>query len=81
MKGCPLENVKTAVVAALSKLNPVDTFNIIAFNGNSSLFSSSMEQANKETIQNAIQWINRNFIADGGTNILLPISQVIIQSL
>lgn len=40
-----------------------------------------MEQANKETIQNAIQWINRNFIADGGTNILLPISQVIIQSL
>lgn len=77
MKGGPLESVKSAVVSALSKLNPSDSFNIIAFNGNSFLFSPSMELASKEATETAVQWINRNFTAEGGTNILLPISQAL----
>lgn len=78
MKGGPLESVKSAVVSALSKLNPSDSFNIIAFGGNSLILSPTMELANKNAIENAVRWINIDFKADEGTNILLPLSQVII---
>ncbi|XP_059645088.1 uncharacterized protein LOC132286730 isoform X2 [Cornus florida] len=77
MRGVPLENAKNALAAALSMLNPEDSFNIIAFNENTRLFSSSMELASKVTIENAMQWINTNLIADGVTNILLPLNQAI----
>ncbi|XP_073295862.1 uncharacterized protein [Primulina huaijiensis] len=76
-RGSPLENVKTAVLAALLKLNPVDTFNIVAFNGNSSSFSTSMESATKEMIEKASEWIGVNFIAEGSTNISTPLNQAI----
>ena len=72
-----LENAKNALMAGLSKLSPYDSFNIITFNENTQLFSASMELATKETIENATLWISRNFIAEGGTNILLPLNQVI----
>ncbi|KAJ4958791.1 hypothetical protein NE237_025902 [Protea cynaroides] len=75
MKGSPLENVKNGLCAALSKLDPEDSFNIIAFNGETFLFSSSLELATKEKLENASQWISINFIAGGGTNILLPLNQ------
>ncbi|KAL5728559.1 hypothetical protein ACHQM5_001630 [Ranunculus cassubicifolius] len=75
MKGTPLENVKNALHVALSNLSLEDSFNIIAFNGETYLFSSSLEPATKETVEKAIQWININFIAEGGTNILLPLNQ------
>ncbi|KAF8388713.1 hypothetical protein HHK36_025393 [Tetracentron sinense] len=77
MQGRPLENAKNALSAALSKLNPQDFFSIIAFNGETYLFSSSMELATEETIENAIQWIDIKFVAEGGTNILLPLNQAI----
>lgn len=77
MRGDPLDNAKAAVLTALSKLNPADSFNIIAFNSLSLLFSSSMEPATKEVIENASQWIANNFVADGSTNISLPLSQVL----
>ncbi|XP_057977482.1 uncharacterized protein LOC131164366 isoform X2 [Malania oleifera] len=77
MRGRPLENSKNALLAALSKLNALDYFNIIAFNGDSRLFSSSMELATKEAIENATEWIGLNFIAEGGTNIWLPLNQAI----
>ncbi|KAL0441339.1 UNVERIFIED_CONTAM: Inter-alpha-trypsin inhibitor heavy chain H5 [Sesamum radiatum] len=77
MQGSPLENVKTALVAALLKLNPVDTFNIIAFNGSSLLFSPSLVPATKEGIGKVSEWIQTNFIAEGGTNISAPLDQAI----
>ncbi|XP_022857885.1 uncharacterized protein LOC111378842 isoform X3 [Olea europaea var. sylvestris] len=77
MQGSPIENAKTALLAAISKLSPLDTFNIIAFNGSSSLFSSSMELATKEAIENASEWININLVAEGGTNISTPLDQAI----
>ncbi|KAL6335238.1 hypothetical protein AAG906_029472 [Vitis piasezkii] len=77
MRGRPLENTKDAVLAALLNLNTQDSFNIIAFNGDTCLFSSTMVLATKEEVGNATQWINTNFTAGGGTNILNPLSQAI----
>ena len=76
MRGDPLENVKNALLASFSNLNPQDTFNIIAFSGEVHLFSPYMEEATKEAILKATEWVNSNLVADGGTNILLPIQQV-----
>nr|GME15766.1 inter-alpha-trypsin inhibitor heavy chain H3 [Ipomoea batatas] len=77
MQGSPLEHVKTSLQSALSKLDPEDTFNIIAFNDMSLSFSPKMEPATKETIDNAIQWINLNIVANGSTNFSLPIDQML----
>ncbi|CAN4087016.1 unnamed protein product [Withania somnifera] len=77
MQGRPLENVKAALLAALSKLSPANAFNVIAFNGKSLLFSSSMVLAGKESIGKAIQWIDQNFVAEGSTDISLPLNQAI----
>ena len=76
MKGSPLENVKNALLASLSQLNAHDTFNIIAFNEDFYLFSPTMTPATEEAISNATQWIDTMFNAKGGTNILLPLTQV-----
>ncbi|GLU22484.1 hypothetical protein SLE2022_385550 [Rubroshorea leprosula] len=76
MQGTPLESVKTAVLASLSKLDPEDSFNIIAFNSETCLFPSTMERATHASISKATQWLN-NLTADGDTNILIPIQQAI----
>ncbi|KAF6162241.1 hypothetical protein GIB67_008370, partial [Kingdonia uniflora] len=68
MQGKPHEIVKSALSSALSNLNPEDSFSIIAFNGETYLFSSSLKLATKEIIEKAIEWINMNFIAGGGRN-------------
>ncbi|KAF6167164.1 hypothetical protein GIB67_029802 [Kingdonia uniflora] len=68
MQGKPHEITKSALSSALSNLNPEDSFSIIAFNGETYLFSSSLEPATKETIEKAIKWINMNFVAGGGRN-------------
>ncbi|KAE7999033.1 hypothetical protein FH972_003518 [Carpinus fangiana] len=75
MRGDALENAKIALVASLSKLNPKDAFNIIAFNGEVLLFSPSMKLATKEAISDATEWVGEKLIANGGTNILLPLNQ------
>ncbi|XP_054783588.1 uncharacterized protein LOC129290718 isoform X2 [Prosopis cineraria] len=75
MRGSPLENAKNALLASLSQLNAQDTFNIVAFNEDFYLFSSSMEPATEGAMLNATQWIDTSFIAKGGTNILLPLTQ------
>ncbi|KAL6575363.1 hypothetical protein OROMI_012648 [Orobanche minor] len=77
MKGKPLEDTKSALFTALAKLDSKDLFNVIAFNGETYLFSSSLEPATAKVIENVIQWINMNFVAGGGTNILLPLNQAI----
>lgn len=81
MRGKPIEYTKNAVIAALSKLDQEDSFTIIAFNDKTYLFSSSLELATKEAVENASQWISMNFIAGGGTNMSLPLNQVYFHSL
>ncbi|GER53596.1 inter-alpha-trypsin inhibitor heavy chain, partial [Striga asiatica] len=77
MQGSPIEHVKSALLAALSKLDPADTFNIIAFNGNSLLFSPSLVQATTKMIEKASEWTKMSFVAEGGTNISTPLNQAI----
>lgn len=76
MKGGPIEKVKKAVLVYLSKLNQDDLFNIIAFNGESHSFSSSMELATHEALQRVSEWVSIKLIPGGETNILLPMNQV-----
>lgn len=76
MQGKPLEDTKNALAVALSKLDPGDSFNIVAFNGETYLFSTSMELATKEAVERARQWIGINFIAGGSTNICAPLTKV-----
>lgn len=78
MKGSPLESTKNALLASLSQLNAQDTFNILAFNGEVFLLSPSMETATRDSILKASKWIESTFIANGGTNIMLPLTQVIL---
>lgn len=75
MQGDLLEQTKNAICASLSKLNPQDSFNIIAFNGETDSFSSSMELASQEAIINVTHWLG-NLVAGGETNIFLPLKQV-----
>lgn len=77
MKGGPIEKVKKAVLVYLSKLNQDDLFNIIAFNGESHSFSSSMELATHEALQRVSEWVSIKLIPGGETNILLPMNQAL----
>lgn len=75
MQGKPLEATKSALCAALSELNPEDSFNIIAFNGRTFLFSSTLKLATKETIDNAMEWMSVNLVPGNGTNISLALNK------
>ncbi|KAM3741576.1 hypothetical protein ACB098_07G006400 [Castanea mollissima] len=74
MRGKPIDDTKDALFAALSKLDPEDSFSIIAFNGETYLFSTSLKLATKEAVERAIEWISVNFVAGGATNILHPLN-------
>ncbi|KAM3693745.1 hypothetical protein ACJW30_07G007100 [Castanea mollissima] len=74
MRGKPIDDTKDALFAALSKLDPEDSFSIIAFNGETYLFSTSLELATKEAVERAIEWISVNFVPGGATNILHPLN-------
>lgn len=76
MRGKPLDYTRNILSEALSKLDPEDSFSIIAFNGEFYLFSTSMELATKEAVERASEWMSTNFVAGGGTNILLPLNKV-----
>ncbi|XP_054807551.1 uncharacterized protein LOC129309839 isoform X1 [Prosopis cineraria] len=77
MQGKLMDDIKTALSSALSKLDPDDSFSIIAFNGEIYLFSKSMELASEETVGRAIEWIKTNFVAEGATDILHPLNKAI----
>ncbi|KGN66313.1 inter-alpha-trypsin inhibitor heavy chain H4 [Cucumis sativus] len=75
MQGKALDDVKNVLSTALSKLPPEDMFNIIAFNEDTRQFSESMEMATMDAVERALQWIKMNFVARGGTDILLPLTK------
>ncbi|KAK9726880.1 hypothetical protein RND81_05G243200 [Saponaria officinalis] len=77
MKGAPLENVKQAVLGTLSKFNQDDSFNIIAFNRETYMFSSSMELATQEALERASEWFSSKLVAEGDIDIMLPMKQAI----
>lgn len=77
MRDDPLEKTKDEIVGSLWKLNEGDSFNIIASNENIKSFSSSLNLVTEGMITTAIEWMNTNLIANGGTNLMLPLKQVI----
>ncbi|XP_045788870.1 inter-alpha-trypsin inhibitor heavy chain H3-like [Trifolium pratense] len=77
MRGKLIEDIKKALSAALYKLDPGDSFSIIAFNGEIYQFSTSMEMASTDAVDRAIEWININFVAGGDTNLLRPLNMAI----
>jgi uncharacterized protein with von Willebrand factor type A (vWA) domain len=77
MKGKPLQNVKKAVSTALSELVEGDYFNIITFNDELHSFSSCLEQVNGKAVASATDWMNSNFVAEGGTDIMHPLNEVL----
>lgn len=77
-EGKLIDDIKDALSDALSMLHSDDSFNIIAFNGECYLFSTSMELASKDTVERAIEWIKINFVAGGATNILNPLNKVLL---
>ncbi|XP_071685578.1 uncharacterized protein [Rutidosis leptorrhynchoides] len=77
MQDGPIQKVKYEIIGSLWKLNQEDSFNIVASNGQVKSFSTSLVMATKETITNATEWMNTNLIADGATNLLLPLEQAI----
>ena len=77
MTGKPLEDIKNAISTALSKLSPGDSFNIMSFSDDTSLFSTSMEPATPDTVERGIEWMNKNFVVADGTNVLPPLEKVL----
>nr|XP_043637476.1 uncharacterized protein LOC122608432 [Erigeron canadensis] len=77
MRDVPLEKTKYEIVGSLWKLNQGDSFNIVASNGELKTFSSSLVVASEETITDATEWMDTDLIADGGTNLMLPLKQAI----
>ncbi|KAG4959232.1 hypothetical protein JHK87_035865 [Glycine soja] len=77
MRGKLIEDTKNALLTALSKLNHDDSFNILAFNGETYLFSKAMDLASGDAVERATEWINTNFIAGSGTNISHPLNTAI----
>ncbi|TYH93100.1 hypothetical protein ES332_A13G229400v1 [Gossypium tomentosum] len=73
MQGRPLESTKSAISAALSKLSPEDSFNIIAFSNEAFQFSTSMELASKDAIERASAWISTKYTVGGSTNLFIPL--------
>ncbi|KAG4167356.1 hypothetical protein ERO13_A13G189600v2 [Gossypium hirsutum] len=75
MQGRPLESTKSAISAALSKLSPEDSFNIIAFSNEAFQFSTSMELASKDAIERASAWISTKYTVGGSTNLFIPLEK------
>lgn len=76
MTGKPLEDVNNAISTALSKLSPGDSFNIITFSDDTSLFSTSMESVTSDAVERGIEWMNKNFVVADGTNMRPPLEKV-----
>ncbi|KAI3780314.1 hypothetical protein L2E82_10291 [Cichorium intybus] len=65
------------VIAALSNLDQKDSFSIMAFNDQTFLYSSTMELATKEALDNATEWIGMNFIPGGRANMSIALDQAV----
>ena len=66
MSGQPIAKSKEAVVRALRKLEPDDTFQVIRFANDSSKFASDPVPATNENVQRGVEYVE-NLQAGGGT--------------
>jgi Ca-activated chloride channel family protein len=66
MKGKPIAKAKQAIIRALKKLQPDDTFQVIRFSNSASQFGPNPVPATKDNIRQAIQYVN-DLHGSGGT--------------
>ncbi len=66
MQGGKITQAKSSLIHALNRLQPNDSFNIIAFNNSNTLFKNSPIQATRKNIKKGIKFVNQ-LNADGGT--------------
>jgi Ca-activated chloride channel family protein len=69
MHGFPLDTTKVLMRDLLGKLRPTDRFNVMLFSGGSALFSDKSVDADKDKINDAIAFIDRE-TGGGGTELL-----------
>jgi Ca-activated chloride channel family protein len=69
MSGEPIEQAKSAIVAALDRLGPHDSFQIIRFSQNASQFGPAPVAATPENLRAARQYV-RNLSGSGGTQMI-----------
>jgi Ca-activated chloride channel homolog len=69
MAGFPLDTTKTLMRDLLGKLRPTDRFNVLLFAGGSALFADKSVDADKDKINDAIAFIDRE-TGGGGTELL-----------
>ena len=68
MAGPSIEQARPALVAALRRLAPEDTFDVFAFNDGIRRFRGDFVAATPETVESAATWVE-SLEADGGTMI------------
>ena len=72
MDGPSIEQARTALLAALDRLRPADTFNILTFNESVREFRPAFLPADGRDLDEARRWV-RGLKADGGTRIDLAL--------
>jgi Ca-activated chloride channel family protein len=68
MAGPKIAQVKSGLQYLLRQLDPVDTFNIVAYDSEVEAFRPELQRANAASIDSAVAWVN-GLEAGGGTNI------------
>jgi len=68
MSGPSIQQARQALLAALDRLRPDDTFNLLKFNDRNSFFRDGFEFAEGASLEAAREWV-RSLRADGGTMI------------
>lgn len=68
MSGKKMEQAKAALQFLVRQLEPIDTFNIVAFDSEVESFRPELQKADAATIRDALAWVGA-LHAGGGTNI------------
>ena len=76
MYGTSIDQAKTALTLALSRLSPQDRFNVIEFNNTTRMLFPHPKAASKGAIRQAIYYVDR-LQADGGTEMLPALQQAL----
>jgi Ca-activated chloride channel family protein len=69
MQGVPIEASKRFIQQALRELGPKDTFNLVRFAGDNTIWSKQPRPSTRADVEEAIAWLS-NLRGSGGTEIL-----------
>jgi len=76
MQGASIEQAKQSLLFGLATLSPQDSFNIIAFESSATALFPQTKMASSQAISQAKSFV-ANLSADGGTEMVAPLSQAL----